>query len=160
MVGPNPWPCAATLATRARGASSGQDGVIALLHAHRIDGCQILIADLAVALDKLGPIALNVQLVAVPVDPRGDNRTSVAAFLRQPSMSDRMTYVIGPASQLQPVWKAWYVTAVRDRMSRELVTPNVRHLGRVRHRQLMTRYGPAFRRAQIIDDVPILIASR
>jgi len=137
----------------------GKAVLVTFLYTHCVDVCPLIAANLAVALDRLGPAARKVQVIAVSVDPRGDTRTTVTAFLRLHHMSGRMKYLIGPARQLAPVWKAWHVAAVRDPTSRTLVTHTSVTYGVSATGKLMTLYGPTFQPTQIIHDIPKLISN-
>ncbi len=138
----------------------GKAVLVTFLYTHCVDVCPLITANLSVVLDRLGPAARNVQIIAVSVDPRGDTRRTVAAFLRTHHMSGRMKYLIGRASQLRPVWKEWHVVATRDPTSRKLVTHTSVTYGVSATGKLMTLYGPTFQPAQIIHDIPKLISGR
>ena len=138
----------------------GKAVLVTFLYTHCIDVCPVIAANLAVALDHLGPQAHTVQIIAVSVDARGDNRRTVAAFLRAHHMTGRMKYLIGTASELRPVWKAWHVAAVRDPTSRTLVTHSSVTYGVSATGKLMTLYGPTFEPAQIVHDIPKLLNSQ
>ena len=131
--------------------------LVTFLYTHCIDVCPLIAANLAVALDRLGPAARTVRIIAVSVDPRGDNRKTVSAFLRLHQMTGRMKYLVGTASQLAPVWKAWHVAALRDPTSRKLVTHSSVTYGVSATGKLVTLYGPTFQPAQIVHDTPKLI---
>jgi protein SCO1/2 len=135
----------------------GKAVLVTFLYTHCVDVCPVVTANLRLVLQQLGPAARRVQVIAVSVDPRGDTRKTVAAFLRAHNMTGRMKYLIGTASQLQPVWKAWHVAAVRDPTSRKLVTHTSVTYGVSTTGKLMTLYGPSFQPAQIAHDVPKLI---
>jgi protein SCO1 len=137
----------------------GKAVLVTFLYTHCVDVCPVIAANLAVALDRLGPAARTVQIIAVSVDPRGDNRKSVATFLRSHHMTGRMKYLVGTARQLRPVWKAWHVAAVRDPTSRRLVTHSSVTYGVSASGKLVTLYGPTFQPAQIVNDIPKLIGT-
>jgi protein SCO1 len=48
-----------------------------------------------------------VQALAISVDPAADTPARVRAFLRAASLSGRMEYLTGSATQLRPVWRAY-----------------------------------------------------
>jgi protein SCO1 len=136
----------------------GRAVLVTFLYTHCVDVCPLITANLRVVLDKLGPEAKNVRIVAVSVDPRGDTKHSVSAFLRAHGMTGRMKYLIGSAAELAPVWKAWHVAAVRDPTNNKLVTHSSVTYGVSSAGKLMTIYGSSFQPAQIVHDVPALIA--
>ena len=137
----------------------GKAVLVTFLYTHCIDVCPLIAANLGVALQRLGPEASKVQVVAVSVDPKGDTRKTVAAFLSLHHMTGRMKYLIGTANQLAPVWRAWHVAAIRDPTSRKLVTHSSVTYGISASGKLMTLYGPTFQPAQIEHDIPKLIAT-
>ena len=136
----------------------GKAVLLTFLYTRCVDVCPLITANPSVVLDHLGPAARSVQIVAVSVDPRGDTPRTVAAFLRTHHMSGRMKYLIGSARQLSLVWKVWHVAATRDPTSRKLVTHTSVTNGVSAAGKLMTLYGPSFRPAQIIHDIPKLIS--
>jgi protein SCO1/2 len=135
----------------------GKAVLVTFLYTHCIDVCPLIAAKLAVVLQRLGSQERQVRVIAVSVDPRGDTRSTVAAFLKLHHMTDRMKYLIGPASQLAPVWKAWHVAAIPDPTNRKLVTHSSVTYGISATGKLITLYGPDFQPAQIIHDIPKLI---
>jgi protein SCO1/2 len=137
----------------------GKAVLVTFLYTHCIDVCPLIAANLAAALQRLGPEASKVQVIAVSVDPRGDTRTTVTAFLRLHHMTGRMKYLTGTASQLAPVWRAWHVAAMRNPTSRKLVTHSSVTYGISASGKLVTLYGPTFQPAQIVHDIPKLIAT-
>ncbi len=132
--------------------------LVTFLYTHCVDVCPLITANLRAVLDKLGPKAKEVRILAVSVDPRGDTKQSVSAFLRAHGMTGRMKYLIGSAAELAPVWKAWHVSAVRDPTNNQLVTHSSVTYGVSSTGKLMTIYGSSFQPAQIVHDVPALIA--
>jgi protein SCO1/2 len=136
----------------------GKAVLVTFLYTHCVDVCPVVTANLRLVLQQLGPDARRVQVIAVSVDPRGDTRKTVAAFLKAHHMTGRMKYLIGTRTQLQPVWNAWHVAAVRDPTSRKLVTHTSVTYGVSATGKLMTLYGPSFQPAQIVHDVPKLIS--
>jgi protein SCO1 len=136
----------------------GKAVLVTFLYTHCVDVCPFITANLRVVLDKLGPQGKEVGIVAVSVDPRGDTKQSVSAFLRAHGMTGRMKYLIGSAAELAPVWKAWHVAAVRDPTNNKLVTHSSVTYGVSSTGKLMTIYGSSFQPAQIVHDVPALIA--
>ena len=135
----------------------GKAVLVTFLYTHCIDVCPLIATNLRLVLQRLGPEARTVQIIAVSVDARGDTRKTVTSFLKAHHMTGRMKYLIGAASQLAPVWKAWHVAAVRDPTNRKLVTHSSVTYGVSATGKLMTVYGPNFQPAQIIHDIPKLI---
>jgi protein SCO1/2 len=134
----------------------GKAVLVTFLYTHCVDVCPLITANLRVVLQQLGSRARNLRIVAVSVDPKGDTRRSVSAFLRSHHMAGRMKYLIGSSAELSPVWKAWHVAAVRDPANNKLVTHSSVTYGVSSRGKLMTIYGPSFQPAQIVHDVPAL----
>jgi protein SCO1/2 len=94
----------------------GKPVVLTFLYTHCPDVCPIIADKLREALDELGPDARKVAVLAVSTDPRQDDRLSVIRFTEQHRLTGRWQYLTGSPSQLEPIWKGYYVAAqdVRD----------------------------------------------
>jgi protein SCO1/2 len=136
----------------------GKAVIVTFLYTHCIDVCPLIAANLGAALQRLGPQARRVQVIAVSVGPKGDTRRTVAAFLKLHHVTGQMKYLIGPKSQLAPIWRTWHVAAVRDPTSRKLVTHSSVTYGVSASGKLLTLYGPNFQPSQIVHDIPELIS--
>lgn len=51
----------------------------------------------------------DVDVVALSVDPRGDTRSAVQAWLKLHREPANFHYLIGSEAELQPYWEAWHV---------------------------------------------------
>src|SRR5205823_1905834 len=98
------------------------------------------------------------QMIAVSVDPRGDTPKAVAAFLASHAMTGRMQYLLGSASQLAHVWRAWGVGSEQDAEQPELVNHSGLIYGITGSGKQATLYAANFRPADIAHDVPLLAA--
>jgi protein SCO1 len=73
----------------------GKAVFVTFLYTHCPDICPLMTAQLHNTLDKLGPYrSRQLQIVAISVDPRGDDRQTVARFLGAHQMTGRMKYLI------------------------------------------------------------------
>lgn len=72
------------------------------------DVCPLIGREIGEALQLLGPRAREVAAVAVSVDPEGDTRPAVRAWLRKQRLPDNFHYLIGNRRRLQPVWRAYF----------------------------------------------------
>jgi protein SCO1 len=72
------------------------------------DVCPLIGREIGEALQLLGPRAREVAAVAVSVDPEGDTRPAVRAWLRKQRLPDNFHYIIGNRRRLQPVWRAYF----------------------------------------------------
>jgi cytochrome oxidase Cu insertion factor (SCO1/SenC/PrrC family) len=53
-------------------------------------------------------------VLAVSVDPKGDTPRAVRAYVKEKRLVPRFRFLIGSAAELETVWAAWHVLAVRD----------------------------------------------
>jgi len=72
------------------------------------DVCPLIGREIGEALQLLGPRAREAAAVAVSVDPEGDTRPAVRAWLRKQRLPDNFHYIIGNRRRLQPVWRAYF----------------------------------------------------
>jgi protein SCO1/2 len=76
------------------------------------DVCPLAAQAISGALDRAGAAAAKkIDVVAISVDPRHDTPASVRAFLRRHRLTGRMSYIVGSASDLRPLWRAWLIAA-------------------------------------------------
>jgi len=87
---------------------AGKPYVVTFLYANCPDVCPLIGEQLRQTLQKLGPDAARVGVVAVSVDPRGDTPATVRAWLRRHREPAQFHYLIGTRAQLAPVWRDWY----------------------------------------------------
>jgi protein SCO1/2 len=87
---------------------AGEPFLVTFLYANCPDVCPLIGAQLRETLERLGPDAARVAVVAVSVDPRGDTPEAVRAWLRRQREPTRFHYLVGSERQLAPVWSAWY----------------------------------------------------
>jgi protein SCO1/2 len=97
--------------TRVAVPAAGRPALVTFLFAACPDVCPRAAAEIALALDRLGPRAGEIDVVAVSVDPVGDTPATVGAFLRRHRLLGRMRYVIGSQAELAPIWASWAVAA-------------------------------------------------
>jgi protein SCO1 len=106
-------PTARVRLTDARGgvldtqALRGRAYAVTFLYTHCPDVCPLIGAELRAALARLGPAAQHVAVVAITVDPRGDTRKAVEAWLRRHHEPANFHYLIGSERELAPVWRAY-----------------------------------------------------
>lgn len=134
----------------------GKAVLVTFIYTHCPDVCPLIVSHIRTALALLGPKARDVQVVAVSTDPRGDNRRTVAAFLRAHGMAGRMQYLIGRRGELGRVWKAWGVVSKPEKAGRDLVEHSALIYGIGASGKVMTLYPANFKPAQLVHDVPLL----
>jgi protein SCO1/2 len=82
----------------------GQVVVLTFLYSTCQDTCPVTAQQIRGAMDQLGH---DVPALAVSVDPANDNPFHAKRFLLAQHLTDRMRFVLGSRSQLQPIWKAY-----------------------------------------------------
>lgn len=83
--------------------------VVTFLYTDCPDVCPLIAQELREALRLLGPGAREVAVAAVSVDPRGDTRARVRAWLDRQRMPRNFHYLIGTQASLEPVWRSYFV---------------------------------------------------
>ena len=87
----------------------GRPALVTFLFADCPDICPAIAATIRGALDRAGPEADAVDVVAVSVDPVGDTPDAVRGFVDKLGLAGRMDYLIGTRAELEPLWQAWLV---------------------------------------------------
>jgi protein SCO1/2 len=78
--------------------------VLTFMYSTCQDTCPITAQQIRGAMDQLGH---DVPALAVSVDPANDNPFHAKRFLLEQHLTDRMRFVLGSRTQLQPIWKAY-----------------------------------------------------
>ena len=137
----------------------GKTVLVTFIYTHCPDVCPLITSNLRVAQNLMGSAqAAKTQIIAVSVDPRGDTRKTVAAFLAHHEMTGRMQYLVGSTRELAAVWKAWGVGSERDAKHPELVEHSGLIYGVTGSGKRLTIYAANFRPSDIVHDVPLLAA--
>jgi protein SCO1/2 len=135
----------------------GKAVLVTFLYTHCPTACPLITADLHTALGILGPKeAAKVQIIAVSVDPRGDNPKTVAAFLKVHQMTGRMLYLLGSTHQLAKIWQAWGVGSAQDAQEPGFVNHTALVYGINASGQMRTLYFDTMNPQEVAHDVPIL----
>ncbi|HEX6456197.1 MAG TPA: SCO family protein [Solirubrobacterales bacterium] len=134
----------------------GKAVLVTFIYTHCPDVCPLIVSHIKTALALLGPKAKDVQVVAVSTDPRGDNRGTVAKFLREHGMTGRMQYLIGSRGELGRVWKSWSIVSKPARTNRDLVEHSALIYGIGADGKVTTLYPANFKPSQLVHDVPLL----
>ncbi len=138
----------------------GKAVLVTFLYTHCPDICPLITANLHNAQTLMGTaVSSKAQIIAVSVDPRGDTPKAVAVFLARHEMTGRMQYLIGSASQLARVWKAWGVGSEQDVQQPQFVNHSGLIYGVTASGKRMTIYAANFTPKEVAHDVPLL-ASR
>jgi protein SCO1 len=97
-------------------AQHGRYVLVTFIYVHCPDVCPLITANLNAALRALPPgERRDVRVLAVSVDPRGDTRAAVRAYVRQKHLVPQFEYLIGSRRELRRVWAAWHVLAVQSK---------------------------------------------
>jgi len=136
----------------------GKAVLVTFIYDHCPDVCPIIVGNLHAAQNELGPEANNLQIIAVSVDPKGDTRKTVKAFLKEHQMTGRMQYLVGSRPQLEKVWSAWHIVSKSSptRKNPDLVEHSALIYGISGSGKITTLYPASFKPGQIVHDVPIL----
>ena len=138
----------------------GKALLVTFLYTHCTTDCPLIASDLHTALSLMGPKnAAKVQLIAVSVDPRGDNPKDVAAFLAVHQLSGRVLYLLGSLHELATAWSAWGVGSERDASNPETINHTALVYGITAKGQIATIYAASMKPSEVAHDVPLLAAS-
>ena len=136
----------------------GKAVFLTFLYTHCPDVCPLIASQLHNSLAALGPKAADVQLVAVSVDPRGDTPAAVSKFLAEHGLTGQMQFLIGSAHELAPVWQKWGVGSEQDASNPEFINHSALVYGITASGKMRTLYSANFKPAEIVHDVPALLA--
>jgi protein SCO1/2 len=87
-------------------AYRGQVVIVALLYSSCGSPCVVIAQQIRGALDELGR---SVPVLVISADPAADRPVGVERFLRHVSLSGRVRWLSGSATQLRPLWHAFRV---------------------------------------------------
>ena len=93
----------------ALGRLRGHPVVLTFLYTHCPDECPLTAEKLRLTLQKLGAVGNRVAILAVSVDPQGDDQAAAQVFSERHQMLHRWHYLIGSRDQLAPVWAAYHI---------------------------------------------------
>jgi protein SCO1/2 len=93
----------------------GKPLVIAFVYALCPDVCPRAAATIASALDRLGPDAERLNVIAITVQPETDTRARVVEFSRRFGLLHRWRYLIDPPQDVHAVLEAFGIAPERHR---------------------------------------------
>jgi len=135
----------------------GKGVFLTFIYTHCPDTCPLMVSHLHTALAEMSASERReFQIVAVSVDPRGDTPATVAHFLGVHGMTGRMQYLIGSATQLHAVWRAWGIDSVPDTSSPDVVEHTALIYGITGHGRIVVVYPANFTPRQIVHDAGLL----
>jgi protein SCO1/2 len=135
---------------------AGKAVLVTFIYTHCPDVCPLIVGNLRNVQAKLGPAASKLQIIAVSVDPKGDDRRTVAAFLKVHDMTGRMDYLVGSRRELAATWKRWRIAQRVPRKTPEQVEHSALVYGISASGRLTTLYPANFKPADVVADVPQL----
>lgn len=94
-------------------AQRGKVVMLTFLYTRCPDLCPLTAAHINAALTRLGPRRKGVVALAVTVDPKGDTRSAVRAYIRAHRLPAQFHYLTGSKTALERVWRLYDVTPVR-----------------------------------------------
>jgi protein SCO1/2 len=94
---------------------------VTFVYASCPDICPLIVSNLRRTLDKLGPRAKDVQVVAVSVDPKGDTAPVITSYLKNQRMTGRMVWLVGSRDELEAAWSRWGIATRIPRDNPDLV---------------------------------------
>jgi protein SCO1/2 len=140
----------------------GRAVLVTFLYTHCPDVCPLIASHLHTALLEM-PAAerRRLQIIAVSVDPRGDTPASVRQFLAAHEMTGQMQYLIGSATALRVVWRAWGIAsaAAASASNPELVAHTALVYGITAQGKIRVIYQANFEPTAIVHDAALLASS-
>jgi protein SCO1/2 len=82
---------------------------LTFLYTHCPDTCPLIAENLDAMLERLGPSAARVRVLAVSVDPKGDTPAAARTFVRQHRLAREFHFLLGTRRQLAQVWRAYHI---------------------------------------------------
>jgi protein SCO1 len=137
---------------------AGRPYLVTFVYTHCLDVCPIIGSEIAGALERLGPRARRVAVLAVSVDPRGDTPARARRWLADRGLPAEAHYLLGAADRLTPIWRDWYVVpraTLADPRAHDASVWLVDARGRLRGRW---SGGEAIAPADIAHDLAALLA--
>ena len=94
-------------------AERGNVVLLTFLYTHCPDLCPLTAAHIKVALDQLAARRKGVVALAVTVDPKGDTKAAIRAYVRAHRLPAAFHYLTGSQKTLERIWRLYNVTPVR-----------------------------------------------
>jgi cytochrome oxidase Cu insertion factor (SCO1/SenC/PrrC family) len=95
-------------------SSRGKVVLMAFLFTHCGDVCPFGAVKMRVALDQLGDLAKNVELVVVSTDPERDTVPVIADYSKDLGLYDKWHMVTGPLDTMTNLYKGLKITVIKD----------------------------------------------
>lgn len=86
----------------------GDATLLTFLFTNCTDTCPQVASSIKHAIDSLeGKLIINV--VAISVDPKRDNRTTAKQFIKRNNLGNNWSFITGSISELNPIWEAYFI---------------------------------------------------
>ena len=135
----------------------GKVVVLTFVYSQCRDICPLIALKLSKAYIDLDDVKDQLRIVAVSVAPELDTPVSIAKFSQENQMQGKWLYLTGTRTELQPVWRSYYL-AVTTPVSQDI---QVVHQSRVvlidRAGKERVHFDPDFDPADLVHDVRLLI---
>jgi protein SCO1 len=102
----------------------GKVVVLTFLYTYCPDECPLIAEHLRATTEQLGDSMNQVAFVAVSVDPVNDTPDNVQDFLTQHQLIGKLTYLVGTADQLSPVWSSYFISVEASSIDGDLLNPH------------------------------------
>jgi len=135
-------------------ALRGKVVFVTFLYTHCPDTCPLIAENLDLLLERLGPRASGVRVLAVSVDPKGDTPAAARDFVRQHRLAREFHFLLGTRRELSKVWRAYHVAAQagpEDTVDHSSYTLLVDRAGMSR-----VIYGAQIRPREVLEDLRAL----
>jgi len=137
----------------------GKAMFVTFVYAGCPDVCPLIVSNLRRTLDRLGPRAKDVQMIAVSVDPAGDTPARITTYLRSQKMTGRMLWLVGSRADLESAWMRWGIDTRIPRENPDLVEHAAPIYGVNAQGVISTIYDSSFTPKDLLRDIPGLLGT-
>jgi cytochrome oxidase Cu insertion factor (SCO1/SenC/PrrC family) len=107
-------------------AQRGKVVVLTFLDTDCGDQCPVIASILGRGMPRLSPaLHAHSEAIAISVNPRVDNKTSITTFLAQRHASGALDWLVAPLPQLRPVWSAYHILPSVDTGNNDIHSADV-----------------------------------
>jgi protein SCO1 len=137
----------------------GKAMLVTFVYAGCPDICPLIISNMRRTLDRLGPRAEDVQVIAVSVDPEGDTPEVITSYLKSQKMTGRMRWLVGSRHDLEHAWSRWGIATRIPRDNPDLVEHAAPIYGVDTKGTISTIYDSRFTARDVLRDIPELLGT-
>lgn len=136
--------------------AKGSPTFVTFVYTGCIDVCPLVLQNLSRARASLKRDGVDLQVLAVSVDPEGDTPQAVRGFLADRGLARDVRYLVGDRQRLESTWAAWGVGARVPKTDPHLVEHSALVYGVSASGKLTTRYPVDVRSQTVVRDARIL----